>query len=132
MGPVGTGFMLFGLTGFVYFLCVACNDGGWPELTWRPSLPELTEAWSWQAFAVVSGWILFQSVLYYVAPGKWVKGVKLQDGTQLEYPINGKADFPHTEYCITCIPRSLFCPAHHGCKPCAHAHVSCALDLVGR
>ncbi len=89
MGPIGTGFMLFGLTGFVYFLCVACHGDTWPDLTWRPSLSELQAAWSWNAFAVVSGWFTFQSILYYVAPGQWVKGVKLQDGSQLEYPING-------------------------------------------
>jgi hypothetical protein len=90
MGPIGTGVMLLGLTGFVFYLCVACNEHQWPDFSWRPSIDEVQAAWDWQAFGVVCGWFLFQAVLYYIAPGRWVKGVKLSDGKQLEYPINGK------------------------------------------
>jgi protein-S-isoprenylcysteine O-methyltransferase Ste14 len=28
-------------------------------------------------------------VLYFILPCKWVKGVKLDDGNQLLYPLNG-------------------------------------------
>ncbi len=123
--------MLLGLTGFVYFLCVACNEGGWPNLAWRPSLSELADAWSWQAFGVVCGWFLFQAILYYVAPGNWVKGVKLQDGSQLEYPINGMKHFPQSLTCITRCVYSLFCPHHYGGGTDLDAPVLCATLVAG-
>ena len=132
MGPVGTGFMLLGLTGFVYFLCVACSESGWPNLSWRPSLSELHGAWSWKAFGVVCGWFTFQAILYYIAPGKWVKGVKLQDGTQLEYPINGKKHFPQALTCTTHTSCSVLCAADHGCCINHNTCVLCAPHMASR
>lgn len=34
---------------------------------------------------------MYQVVLYFIIPCQWVKGVKLSDGNQLLYPLNGLA-----------------------------------------
>lgn len=90
-GPVGTIFISASLPLFVWLLAVANRGSQWPDLTWRPTWQEVSDSFDATAFAVVLGWLLFQGVLYYVAPGKWVEGTTLADGTKLKYPINGES-----------------------------------------
>jgi protein-S-isoprenylcysteine O-methyltransferase Ste14 len=37
----------------------------------------------------VAGWLIFQGLLQIFAPGKWVEGTQLSDGTRLKYKMNG-------------------------------------------
>jgi protein-S-isoprenylcysteine O-methyltransferase Ste14 len=39
--------------------------------------------------AIVAGWLIFQGLLQSYAPGKWVEGTPLLDGTRLKYKMNG-------------------------------------------
>jgi protein-S-isoprenylcysteine O-methyltransferase Ste14 len=53
------------------------------ELAAHVAPPTLT------AVALYGGWFLFQALLQVYAPGRWVKGAELDDGTRLDYKLNG-------------------------------------------
>lgn len=42
------------------------------------------------AWALYTGWYLYCVLAWYFLPGKWVKGLPLRTGQQLEYKTNGK------------------------------------------
>ena len=42
-----------------------------------------------KSVAIFSGWMAFQGLLQIYAPGPWKQGVTLDDGTRLEYRMNG-------------------------------------------
>jgi protein-S-isoprenylcysteine O-methyltransferase Ste14 len=81
--------MLLMLPLFVYYLwfCLTYN-GGQPtlpslEMVERIPLPTISSV------AIVVGWLMFQALLQVLAPGKWVEGAALSDGTRLKYKMNG-------------------------------------------
>ncbi len=49
----------------------------------RFPLPTLT------SIGIVGGWFIFQGLLQIYAPGKWIEGTPLADGTRLKYKMNG-------------------------------------------
>ena len=64
-----------------------------PQMLWDGLTDGHASLWSWGAFAAVSAWTLMHFVLYVLLPGARVPGVKLRDGSQLTYPINGHYAF---------------------------------------
>ena len=81
--------MLFTLPPLVYYIwiCLAFNRGHLvlpsPEMLDYFPLPTATSV------AIVAGWLIFQGLLQIYAPGKWVEGTPLPDGTRLKYKMNG-------------------------------------------
>ncbi|MEZ4450189.1 MAG: hypothetical protein R3B09_12000 [Nannocystaceae bacterium] len=77
----------------VYYLWI-CNES-WPAALVLPtSLEELRAfashaAPTWRALGLTPSWFGFQALLQIAAPGKWVKGAELEDGTRLPYKMNG-------------------------------------------
>ena len=59
------------------------NFGAW--------LAALTPTWT--ATALYLGWFAFQAALQQWAPGRWVEGTELEDGTRLRYKMNGRWSF---------------------------------------
>src|SRR5579871_1639160 len=55
---------------------------------------------TWQAVAIYLGWFLFQALLQIYAPGKWVEGTELADGTRLKYRMNGWFSWWFTWVCL--------------------------------
>ncbi|KAJ3232976.1 erg24, C-14 sterol reductase [Chytriomyces hyalinus] len=49
---------------------------------------QLTEARVLLAVMVVCGWMTLHACLYYLVPGRWIKGTQIRDGAVLTYPIN--------------------------------------------
>ncbi|TPX52167.1 hypothetical protein CcCBS67573_g09925 [Chytriomyces confervae] len=49
---------------------------------------QLTEARVLRAVMVVCGWMALHACLYYLVPGRWIKGTQIRDGAVLTYPIN--------------------------------------------
>jgi len=80
---------------FLYFLCTG-SDNCFSIFPFDfPSFPDFSniEFWNTNAFLSCILWIVWLIVLQFILPGKIVKGVKLEDGTQLEYKINGFLSF---------------------------------------
>ena len=81
--------MLFTLPPLVYYLwfCLAFNHGHFalPSAEMLQRFPLPTPA----SVAIVAAWLIFQGLLQIYAPGKWVKGPPLPDGTRLKYKMNG-------------------------------------------
>ena len=79
---------------FVYYIwiCVTQNDGALfvprtaQDVHW---LWAHVSAPTWQSIAIFTGWMCFQGLLQIYAPGPWKQGVALDDGTRLEYRMNG-------------------------------------------
>ncbi len=85
-------FLMF-YTYYVYF-CVAFNDGAmFPGAQadiqgfFHAIMP------TWEAAGVYLAWFVFQAILYYIAPGRVVDGLPLEDGSRLKYRINGFSSF---------------------------------------
>jgi protein-S-isoprenylcysteine O-methyltransferase Ste14 len=81
--------LLIVLPPFVYYMwfCLTFYDGqlAWPSVEMLrhfplPTLPSVT---------IVAGWLAFQGLLQVCAPGRWVAGTLLLDGTRLNYKMNG-------------------------------------------
>jgi Delta14-sterol reductase len=81
--------LLAALPPLVYYMwmCLEFNHGKlmWPsaELLTHFPLPTLTSV------GIVAGWFIFQGLLQIYAPGKWIEGTPLHDGTRLNYKMNG-------------------------------------------
>jgi protein-S-isoprenylcysteine O-methyltransferase Ste14 len=81
--------MLLTLPLLVYYIwfCLEFNRGQLmlplAEMLDRFPLPTTTSV------AIVTGWLIFQGMLQVVAPGEWVEGTPLLDGTRLKYKMNG-------------------------------------------
>jgi delta14-sterol reductase len=81
--------LLIVLPPFVYYMwfCLAFNGGqlAWPSVDMLRHFPLPTPT----SIAIVAGWLAFQSLLQIYAPGPWVAGTPLLDGTRLKYKMNG-------------------------------------------
>jgi Delta14-sterol reductase len=81
--------MLFTLPPLVYYIwfCLTFNRGHLvlpsAKMLGRFPLPTATSV------AIVAGWLIFQGLLQIYAPGRWVEGTPLPDGTRLKYKMNG-------------------------------------------
>ena len=56
-----------------------------PDGEFIGSIPAPTPA----SIAIFGAWFLFQAALQVYAPGRWVQGTALRDGTRLKYRMNG-------------------------------------------
>jgi protein-S-isoprenylcysteine O-methyltransferase Ste14 len=81
--------LLFALPPLVYYMwmCLEFNHGALmipskQMLAWFPMPTPVS-------VGIFAGWFLFQALLQVVAPGKWVEGTPLADGTRLKYKMNG-------------------------------------------
>ena len=104
-GPVGSFFTTISLPLVIFLLYVLCNDKYCLPLSALYSFDLQTgnfsfleflyqiEFWNLNAFLATLGWLLFQALLQIVLPGSYAKGVKLDDGSQLSYKINGNFIF---------------------------------------
>jgi delta14-sterol reductase len=81
--------LLLTLPPLVYYLwiCLEFYDGRLvlpsPELLRHVPAPTPT------SMAIFVGWFAFQALLQIYAPGKWIEGTPLADGTRLKYKMNG-------------------------------------------
>src|SRR3712207_5987634 len=87
--PAALGLLLFLLPGVTFYLwfCLERNGGllVLPTASMLESIPRPT----WAAAAISVGWIAVQAMLQLCAPGRWVEGAPLADGTRLSYRMNG-------------------------------------------
>jgi protein-S-isoprenylcysteine O-methyltransferase Ste14 len=69
------------------WICLEYQGGNlaWPSLAMVRHFPLPT----WTSAGIVAGWLLFQGLLQIYAPGKWVEGTPLIDGSRLRYKMNG-------------------------------------------
>ncbi|TNV78652.1 hypothetical protein FGO68_gene873 [Halteria grandinella] len=93
LGPLG---MIIGLPVITFLYSKYCTDQGWPvpsltleDLTPQKILSEFIASFKMEVFMVYVAYWLYQAALYFVLPGIKGKGIKLSDGSQLEYPFNG-------------------------------------------
>lgn len=86
---VMTALLLVVLPPVVYYLwiCLRFFDGKlvFPAADFLRHFPKPT----WTSAAIVAGWLGFQAVLQIAAPGRWVEGTPLADGSRLKYRMNG-------------------------------------------
>lgn len=103
-GPIGTFGVTLLLPAVVYGLYAYCDVNGCPPgQLWPPSV-NVAELFTWRSNVIVFAWIMWFALLYVVVPpSSVVKGVELEDGSRLGYPINGACRLSHT---------SLHVPAH--------------------
>src|SRR5262245_12141057 len=93
-GPVGALCMMIALPALVYYLwiCVHYHAG---ELVLPRSAADLRRLASLlppmtpRAVVIFFGWLALQAALQVFAPGRWVEGLPLDDGTRLRYRMNG-------------------------------------------
>jgi|SRR5262249_49494337 len=104
--------LLFALPILVYYLwfCLAFNQGQLTlpsaEMLDRLPLPTMTSV------AIAGGWLTFQILLQIYAPGKWVEGTPLSDGTRLKYKLNGWSAWWFTwAVLVAAVALQLFSPA---------------------
>jgi Delta14-sterol reductase len=91
-----TGLIALPMTVYYLWSCLTFHDGAlvlpasWQELgEWLTRLP----APSWQAAALIAGWVTLQVILQIWAPGRVHKGPPLADGSRLNYRTNGWFSF---------------------------------------
>jgi len=86
---VGTVVLLVTLPPLVYYMwiCLQYCDGNLaiPTRQWLQYFPLPT----WTSVAVLAGWLGLQALLQLYAPGPWIEGTPLHDGTRLRYRMNG-------------------------------------------
>ena len=92
------GLLMAALPVLVYYLWI-CNDFYGGALVVPTSWAEARELFShvapptWTAVLLYGGWFGLQALLQVVAPGKWVQGAELDDGSRLPYKMNGWASW---------------------------------------
>ena len=81
--------LLIALPPLVYYMwiCLEYHNGAlvWPSLEMATRFPLPT----WTSVGILAGWFVFQGLLQICAPGKWIEGTPLADGTRLKYKMNG-------------------------------------------
>ena len=81
--------LLIALPGIVYYLwfCLTFNDGelALPSVRMWETFPLPTA----MSVGIFAGWLSCQALLQVYAPGKWVDGPPLPDGSRLRYKMNG-------------------------------------------
>ena len=88
-GPVNVFFMMIGLPAVIYGLYFFCGRDNC-SIAWIPSSPpSLQEFFNWQAMAVYILWFTYHMIIYLSPLGYYAKGLKLKDGSRLEYKMNG-------------------------------------------
>eukprot|EP01135_Chromosphaera_perkinsii_P002194 Nk52_evm2s219 gene=Nk52_evmTU2s219 len=121
-GPFGVILIVFGLPVVTYMLFFMCNGAGclsmYPVLengegSWKvlldsdlrktfktlhvdapmSTLPSWEQIFSFDACVVYVAWWVLQALFYMLLPGAVVKGVPLEDGTRLDYYMNGLLAF---------------------------------------
>lgn len=87
-GPVNVFFMIFGLPATIYGLYIFCGRESC-SVTAMPSVPQIGEYFNWKSMAVYVLWFIYHSLIYISPLGYTAKGMKLKDGSRLEYRMNG-------------------------------------------
>ncbi|TFG62522.1 MAG: hypothetical protein E4H36_07815, partial [Spirochaetales bacterium] len=98
-GTAGNIILILALPALVYYLFFCMRFGGghlFPRIentgrAVRSFAAEIVP--SWQSIAIYAGWLVFQSLLQFVLPGRKVQGRPLPDGSLLSYTLNGLASF---------------------------------------
>eukprot|EP00730_Choanoeca_flexa_P014898 TRINITY_DN6684_c0_g1_i1.p1 TRINITY_DN6684_c0_g1~~TRINITY_DN6684_c0_g1_i1.p1 ORF type:complete len:443 (+),score=82.67 TRINITY_DN6684_c0_g1_i1:56-1330(+) len=95
MGVPGSIMMPIGLPIMTYALYYFCNNqhGDSCAINVLPEIPSISDLYTHEALLIVLAWFFYQAVLYIVLPGPVHRGLKLRDGSQLEYDCNGLAAF---------------------------------------
>lgn len=90
-GPHGTILVVLGLPIVVVGLFALCNQETCSVFALENVFKfyEHNDLLSWGAFAVYTGYLIYQLVLSVFAPGKTMKGTILADKTRLNYKLNG-------------------------------------------
>jgi len=97
-GPIGALLVMCTLPIVIYFLFLSANKQfivpGVDITTLKNiSIPPFEEYFSKTGFLLFIGWFFFQVILERILPGRIVPGVKLENGQQLKYKINGHKSF---------------------------------------
>ena len=106
-GVTGACGIIVGLPFVIYLLFFGCQPKGYCVSLTPSSLAQLvptvlnalsesvaeSKLLSWEATGIVFGWTALHFVLYLYLPGKVAQGVKLADGSKLDYYINGHLAF---------------------------------------
>ena len=87
-GPVNICFMIIGLPAVIYGLYSFCAPDNC-SVARIPRVPSLQEFVNWQAMVLYSSWFGYHVLIYLSPLGYNAKGMKLKDGSQLEYRMNG-------------------------------------------
>ena len=84
-----TAVLLFTLMPLVYYLwmCLAFNHG--EPMLFSAALLDHLPMPTPISVGILVGWFVWQIVLQIFAPGRWVEGPLLADGTRLKYKMNG-------------------------------------------
>jgi Delta14-sterol reductase len=79
----------------VYYLWLCVDDKDHPGALFVPTLNDLARlpAPTATAATVFAAWLVLQVLLQLFAPGRWVEGVPLADGSRLRYRMNGLVAF---------------------------------------
>ena len=88
MGPVGCLLLTIMLPSVVVMLYLLCNREQC-SLYLPKNLPHLSKFWHPNAYVLFLVWFVFQALLYIAPLGRVVKGAKLNDGSRLDYRMNG-------------------------------------------
>ena len=88
LGPIG---VILGLPAVCYLLVFACNSLGCLTLQplQVPGFPTGMDFVTWDGIFASVGWMGLMIGLHLVLPGRLIKGVKLSNGKQLTYKLNG-------------------------------------------
>ncbi len=104
-GPAGNILIMTGLPAVVYYLYFAVRFNGGDLLPsgsadYAPFSGFLDSIRpTWEAAAMCASWFLFQALLQRFVPGRRALGARLENGTRLEYRLNGMASFLITLAC---------------------------------
>lgn len=81
-GPVGTFFITLSTPGFTYLLYFLCNHNSEPVPIYK-----------FTSINTFCNWFAFLTLLWYIIPGRWIKGTELRTGEHLQYKMNGMYSF---------------------------------------
>ncbi|KAJ1958382.1 erg24, C-14 sterol reductase, partial [Linderina pennispora] len=100
-GVPGSLAVMTGTTAVLYVWYFSCNEHSGCQLPMSASQWShiLASAANYRAYLSLEAltyytmWWLWLALLYFIMPGITLKGIKLRDGTQLAYPMNGLRSF---------------------------------------
>lgn len=81
--------LLLVLPPLVYYLWICLEFNGGNLMVPSPGLFRYVPAPTPTSIGIFASWFVFQALLQIYAPGKWIEGTSLADGTRLKYKMNG-------------------------------------------
>jgi protein-S-isoprenylcysteine O-methyltransferase Ste14 len=95
-----TALALLALPLIVYYIWICLQFFGGKLVAPRLELARHFPMPTLASVAIAGGWLLFQGALQVAAPGPWVEGTRLLDGSRLPYKMNGRFSFWFTWACL--------------------------------